>query len=199
LAATVAAMTANIVILQLAMLTVVLESDLGRRKIGWFRVWRPVVTIAIIVPFFFTSLPVSGRDLVLQGAGALTGALLGLASVSPAFVSVSYNPEWRRRWPRSRRQGAAVSQAGLGYAVIWVAVTVARLGFAYSAQHLFPAELGQFLATSRLSATALANAFIFLALGMSLSRCLLLEIRGRHARAAMVPADTVSVGVGGPR
>jgi hypothetical protein len=52
-------MSASIVILQLVVLGVVLESDLGRRKIGWFRVLRPVVTVVIIVPFFFTTLPMS--------------------------------------------------------------------------------------------------------------------------------------------
>ncbi|MGH3245045.1 MAG: hypothetical protein ACRDOI_02395 [Trebonia sp.] len=88
-------MTASIVILQLAVLAVVLESDLGRRRIGWFRTARTPAT------------------------------------------------------------PAAVSQAGLGYAVIWIAVTLARLGFAYGAQHLFPAELGQFLVSHQLSATAL--------------------------------------------
>jgi len=64
-------MTASIVILQMAVLAVVLESDLGRRKIGWFRVLRPVVTVVAIVPFFFTTLPTARDDLILQAAGAL--------------------------------------------------------------------------------------------------------------------------------
>ena len=185
-------MTASIVILQLAILAVVLESDLGRRKIGWFRVLRPVIAVVAIVPFFFTTLPVARNDLILQAAGALAGALLGLISVSPLLVSVSYDPAWRRHWFRTARatgKPAAVSHAGLGYAAIWIAVTAARLGFAYGAQHLFPTGLGQFLTSHHLSDTALTNAFIFLAVGMDLFRSIGLWTRGRRSRPTVaVPA-----------
>jgi hypothetical protein len=203
LAATVGAMTASIVILQLAVLAVVLESDLGRRKIGWFRVMRPVVSVVAIAPFFFTTLPTARNDLILQAAGALAGVLLGLVSVSPLLVSVSYDPVWRPRGfrtARTRARPAAVSRAGLGYAAIWIAVTVARLGFAYGAQHLFPAGLGRFLADHMLSGTALANAFIFLSVGMDLSRSVLLWARGRCARlAAAAPAAAAALQTGVPR
>lgn len=196
-------MTASIVILQLAVLGVILESDLGRRKIGWFRVLRPVVSIVIIVPFFFTTLPTAQGDLILQGAGLLAGTLLGLASVSPLLVSVGYDPAWSPRGfrtGRTRSRPAAVSHAGLGYAAIWTGVTAARLGFAYGAQHLFPAELGRFLAGHMLSGTALANAFIFLSLGMDLFRSIVLWARGRRARlAAGVPAAVAALQTGSPR
>jgi hypothetical protein len=196
-------MTASIVILQLAVLAVILESDLGRRKIGWFRVMRPVVTVVVIVPFFFTALPAARNDLILQAAGALAGVVLGLASVSPLLVSVSYDRAWRPRGfrtARTRARPAAVSRAGLGYAAIWIAVTAARLGFAYGAQHLFPAGLGRFLAGHMLSGTALANAFIFLSLGMDLSRSVLLWTRGRRARlAAAAPAAAAAFQTGAPR
>lgn len=182
-------MTASIVILQLAVLGVVLESDLGRRKVGWFRVLRPVVSILIIAPFFFTSLPTSGSDLALQGAGALAGVLLGLVSVSPALVGVAYDPGWQSRWRRSAPAGAVVSRAGIGYALIWAGATAARLGFAYGAEHVFPAQLGQFLVAHQLSPAALANAFIFLALGMDLFRSFLLAARARAAGRAGAQAN----------
>ncbi|MCX5264984.1 hypothetical protein [Streptomyces sp. NBC_00199] len=107
-------MTANIVIMQLAILAVVLESDLGRRKIGWLRVGRPVVGVAVIVPFFFTSLPTGGNDLLLQGAGALAGAALGLFSVCPLLVSVDYQTDWRRGWPRTSPTPGGPAALGAG-------------------------------------------------------------------------------------
>jgi len=180
-------MSASIVILQLVVLGVVLESDLGRRKIGWFRVLRPVITVVIIVPFFFTTLPTSGNDLALQAAGVLVGATLGLVSVSSVFVSVGFDPDYTSRWSlRTRRggprRGAAISRAGVGYAAIWVAVFAARMGFAYGAQDVFPGALGQFMAAWHLSASGLTNAFIFLSIGMDLFRSVGLVGRGRAVR-----------------
>ncbi|WP_269855252.1 hypothetical protein [Streptomyces sp. RPT161] len=195
-------MTANIVILQLAILTVVLESDLGRRKIGWFRVVRPIVGVTLIVPFFFTSLPTGGNDLLLQGVGALTGAALGLFSVCPLLVSVDYQPDWRRRWPRTSPTSgspAAVSRSGAGYAVVWIAVTAARLGFAYGAQHIFPVGLGVFLTTNHLSDAGLTNGFIFLSVAMSLFRSLGLWVRGRARLAQAGPAVGAAPAMGGAR
>lgn len=182
-------MTANIVIMQLAILAVVLESDLGRRKIGWFRVGRPLIGVTLIVPFFFTSLPTGGNDLLLQGASALAGAALGLFSVCPLLVSVDYHPDWRRRWPRpSSGRPVAVSRSGAGYAAVWIAVTAARFGFAYGAQHIFPVGLGVFMTSHHLSEVALTNGFIFLSVSMSLFRSLGLWVRGR---ARLAQAGTV--------
>jgi hypothetical protein len=192
-------MTTSVLILQLAVLGVVLESDLGRKRVGWFRVLRPVITIVLIVPFFFTSLPTSGRDLLLQGAGALAGVLLGLFSMCPWFVSVGYDPAWRSRWFHRNRppREATVSRAGAGYALVWIAVTAARLGFAYGSQHLFAAPLGHFLAAHQLSGTALTNAFIFLSIGMDLFRSLLLAARARRVRSSL-PAPVAAATAGQP-
>lgn len=192
-------MTANIVILQPAILAVVLESDLGHRRIGWFRVARPIIAVAAIVPLYFTSLPTAGHDLLLQGAGALTGTLLGLLCVSPLLVSVEYRPAWRGRWSRRSGGPAAVSRAGAGYAAIWIVATAARLAFAYGAQHVFPVGLGHFLAVHQLSGTALTNAFIFLAVGMDLFRSLGLWVRGRARLAEGRPMAGAAAVAGGAR
>jgi hypothetical protein len=191
-------MTTSVLILQLAVLGVVLESDLGRRKVGWFRVLRPVIAVVLIVPFFFTSLPTSGHDLLLQGAGALTGILLGLFCMSPWFVSVGWEPAWRGRFGRSKPRGAAVSQAGAGYAAVWIVVTAVRLWFAYASQHEFPHQLGQFLVAHQLSATALTNAFIFLSIGMDLFRSVLLYGRARRVRRPAVAAAPDAGAPAGP-
>jgi hypothetical protein len=176
-------MSTNVVILQLALLGVVLESDLGRKKVGWFRVLRPVIAVVLIVPFFFTSLPTGGNDLLLQGAGALAGLLLGLACMGPWFVKIGYDPAWRSRLFRHRPpRGRVVTHAGFGYASIWIAFTAARLWFAYGSQHEFPVQLGHFLAGHQLSATALTNAFIFLSIGMDLFRSVLLAARAQRVR-----------------
>jgi hypothetical protein len=176
-------MSTNVLILQLALLGVVLESDLGRKKAGWFRVLRPVIAVVLIVPFFFTSLPTERNDLLLQGAGALAGLLLGLACMSPWFVKIGYDPAWRSRVLRHRApRGRVVTHAGFGYAGIWIAFTAARLWFAYGSQHEFPVQLGHFLTAHQLSADALTNAFIFMSIGMDLFRSVLLAARAQQVR-----------------
>ncbi|HEY3870346.1 MAG TPA: hypothetical protein VGM10_18415 [Actinocrinis sp.] len=190
-------MTASIVFLQLFVLGVVLESDVGRRKIGWFRVVRPVIGVSAIIPGYLTSVPTGSGDLVLQAVGAGSGILLGLVSVSPLFVSVYFDPAYRSHLShitrRTGTRGTVVSRAGVGYALIWIGLTLFRLGFAYGAQHVFPGALAQFMIEHRLSADALTNAFIFLSLGMDLFRSILLAGRGwtvtRRARSAGARAD----------
>jgi hypothetical protein len=169
------------VILSLAILGVVLESDLGRKKIGWFRIARPVIVAAALIPLFFTTLPTSGNDLLLQGAGALIGIVLGLISVSPAFVEVEFDPEVRSWWDKFKSQPgkpAAVSTSGSGYALVWIAASAARLAFAYGSEHWFPHALGVFMHDHQLESAALTNALIFLPLGMDLFRSAGLCSRG---------------------
>jgi hypothetical protein len=179
-------MSTNIVILQLAVLGVVLESDLGRRKISGFRILRPVIAIVLIVPFFFTSLPTGHHDLILQGAGLALGALIGLFSVSSALVSVSYDPNFRGHFARRGSAGtpAEVSHAGTGYAMVWILMSAARLAFAYGSTHWFGHGLGHFLDVHDLSAIALTNALIFLSVAMDLFRSIGLAARGKAARRA---------------
>lgn len=174
----------NVLILQAAVLAVILESDLGRRRIGALRIWRPVVTLIIIIPFFLTSLPTTGNDPAFEILAALVGIALGLASVSPGLVTVEFDSQPRSRWqpfrlPRREPEPAAVSHAGVGYAAIWIGVAAARLAFAYAAVHVFPDELGRFLITHQLSPAGLTDALIFLSLGMDLARSAGLIIRRR--------------------
>jgi hypothetical protein len=171
-------------ILSLAILGVVLESDLGRKKIGWFRVARPVIVAAAIIPLFFTTLPTSGHDLLLQGLGAVIGIVLGLLAVSPAFMAVGFDPGFQTWWTKARSKPgtpAAFTLAGARYALIWIAATVARLAFAWGSQHAFPHALGVFLTKHQLSAVALTNTLIFLPLGMDVFRSVGLLARGSSA------------------
>ena len=83
-------MPASVWILNLVVLGVLLEADLGRRKIGWFRVLRPLITAAAVVGAYMTSVPTSGHNLTLLAVGAGVGVLLGLAA--HLFIAVSYGP-----------------------------------------------------------------------------------------------------------
>jgi hypothetical protein len=155
----------NVVILNLIMLAVVLESDLGRRRVTLFRVARPLVGAAAIVPFFLGNVATEGWGLVLELAGIALGAGLGL--LAGALLPVSLDPATRR----------VHSRGGVAYALLWVVITGGRMFFSYGAQHIFAHPLGVFLATRHISGDALADAFLFLSLAMYLVRTGSLLIR----------------------
>ncbi len=191
-------MPANVWLLNLLVLGVLLEADLGRRKIGWFRLLRPLIATAVIVPSYLTSLPTTGNDVALQVAGAGVGVLLGLAS--HLFVSVGFGPprgkKGKLKLERKGRSGRPFSRAGFGYAAYWAVIFAARLVFIYGADHWFPASLGQFLATHQLSAAGFTNALVFMAIAMAVARSALLAARGRAAarRAAVGTAASAVPG-----
>jgi hypothetical protein len=156
----------------------VLQSDIGpRRKIGWFRMVRPLLLAGAIVPLYLTSLSTHGTDLVLEIAGAAGGVLLGLLATS--LMSVS----------RDRRSGRTVSRAGVGYAAVWTAVIGARAAFSYGSYHWFSAPLGTWMRHQQVDSDAITNALILMAVAMVLTRTLTLTAR---AVATPHPAPTLT-------
>jgi hypothetical protein len=166
-------MPASVWVINLVVLAVLLEADLGRRKIGWFRVLRPLGGAAYVALTYLVAVSTSGNNLALEAAGVLVGVILGLAS--HLFISVSFDPA-------KGKAGRSVSHAGLGYGLFWVIVFGARLAFIYSSEHLFSRSLGQFLVAHQLVVNGLTDALIFMALAMALARSALLAGRGIAAR-----------------
>lgn len=179
-------MPASVWILNLVVLGAVLEADIGRRKIGWVRLLRPLLTVVLICPLFLDNVPTSGPNLALQGAGVVAGALLGLAA--HLFISVGYGPVKGRRGTRER----AVSRAGFGYVAFWTLIYGGRLLFIYGTVHWFPVQLGQFMVAHQISAAGLTDALIFMAVAMALARSALLGARGRAAARRIAPAADAS-------
>ncbi|MCO6000135.1 hypothetical protein [Actinoallomurus rhizosphaericola] len=163
-------------ILNLAVLGIVLESDLGTRKVTRMRVLRPIITAGAIVPIYIDQLATSGYGLMLEIAGIATGLLLGL--LASAFMPVHEGMAKGRRCAKSR--------AGIGYALTWIAVVGARLAFSYGTAHIFGRQLGEWMATHTVSPSALTDALIFMAVLMMLTRTVLLHLK---AKATLTPTQ----------
>jgi hypothetical protein len=160
------AMVINVVVL-----FAVLEADLGpHRKIGWFRIARPLGMAAAIVPLYLTALTTHGTGLSLEIAGAVAGVLLGLLATSQMTVY------------RSATTGRAASRAGYGYALVWTAVIGARAAFSYGSSHWFGSQLGTWMSSHQVSVDAITDTLILMAVAMLLTRTI-----GMAARVHALP------------
>ena len=147
-------------------LTTVLATDLGpARKIGALRLLRPAIAAAVIIPFFISQPVTHGTGLVVELAGVLAGVLGGLAAL--ALMGVHRSPE----------TGRPVSRAGLPYAILWTVVIGARAAFSWGAAHWFTGSLVSWAVANQVTAAAITDGLIFMAVAMVLVRTLGLGLR----------------------
>jgi hypothetical protein len=165
----------SVLIVTLVILTTVLISDLGTRKVTPLRLIRPFIAAGIVVPFFAKAVVTSGHGLLLEVAGVAAGAVVGVLAAACLRVR------------RDQQAGTVTSHAGVAYAAIWVLVSGARLFFDYGSNHLFTAQLVHFGLTYQISLAALTDSLIFFSLAMLLARTGALAGRARRVRTLPVP------------
>ncbi|MBS2961908.1 hypothetical protein KGA66_02530 [Actinocrinis puniceicyclus] len=160
-------------LVNVAVLVATLHADLGRnRKIGPLRVLRPAVLTATIVPLFIDPVVTRGTGLAVELAGLAAGVLGGLAALALTRVY------------RSPATGKPVTSAGLPYALLWTAIIGARAVFSYGSARWFSGSLAHWCASHQVTAAAITDGLIFMAVVMVLTRTL-----GLAARAAALPGD----------
>jgi len=190
---------ASVWILNLAVLASVMVSDLGTRRIGLYRLLRPVIIVGAVVAIYIEGAATSGRGLILEIVATAAG--LGLGALAASLMQVRYDryaegARLARRLGLAKRPGRAMSRAGLGYLLVWVVVVAARLYFAWGSSHQFGAQLGRWLATNSISEGALVDSLIFLSIAMVVARTVILGVRARavtnRARRAGAADDTLA-------
>jgi uncharacterized membrane protein YidH (DUF202 family) len=150
-------------------LFVVLEADFGsHRKIGWFRLLRPLVTSGAAVFIFVKAVTTSGTGLTLELALTALGIVLGLTAISLMGVY------------RSPRTHKPVSRAGFAYVALWVVVVGARAAFSYGSVHWFGHQLDHWMAVHSVTSAALTDALLFMAIAMVVVRTVGLGLRARN-------------------
>jgi hypothetical protein len=155
-------------IVNVLVLAAVLEADLGsHRKIGRFRLLRPILIAAAIVPLFLEKITTHGGGLAVELAGVAAGLVGGLIALALLRVY------------RSSTTGKPVSAAAWGYALFWTAIIGSRALFSYGAYHWFGSQLGGWLTANSIPAAAITDGLIFMAVAMVLTRTIGLSLRSR--------------------
>jgi hypothetical protein len=162
-------MPTSALILSAAILIGVFISDLGRRAVTPHRLLRPLMIAGGAGAAYLTTFATGGSGLALELAGAATGAVLGLFAAS--LMRVENDPQ----------SGEVFSHAGSGYVLVWIAAVGARLTFIYGSEHWYSAELSSWMLAHHVTADALTNSLILMALAMTITRTLSLRVR-THAR-----------------
>jgi hypothetical protein len=157
-------------IVDAVLLTAVLEADLGaHRKIGKFRILRPLGVAALIIPLYLVAVTTTGNGLTLEITAAATGIILGL--IATRLMGVYRSPDTNK----------PVSHAGFAYAALWAVVIGARAAFSYGSTHWFSHSLTTWMTQHSVTSAAITDALIFMAVAMLLTRTIGLAIRARHA------------------
>lgn len=166
-------MSASILIVNLGVLFAVLESDLGTRKVSAFRVARPLLMAIGIIPLFIEHPATAGAGEALELALTGLGILFGIfASTRLMRIGYDYDP------------GRVVSRAGVTYGLFWSTIIGARLLFTYGANHWYTSQLVHWMSSNGISADALTDSLIFMALAMAVTRTLRLVVGRMHSRPA---------------
>jgi hypothetical protein len=174
----------NAIILSIAILFAVFSSDLGRRAITTRRLLRPLLVAGGAGALFLSAVATSGDGLAIELAGLGAGAVLGLFAAS--FMRVDHD----------QVQGTTFTQAGIGYALIWVTTIAARLAFIYGTEHWFSQSLNSWLLAHQITGDALTDAVVVMALAMTTARTLSLLARSHRAGGGRVDSIRTADSVG---
>ncbi len=166
-------MSTSVLIVNLTVLLAVLESDLGTRKVGAFRIVRPLLMAIGVIPLFIEHPATTGSGAALELALTGVGVLLGIIA-STRLMRIGYD----------ENKGRAVSRAGMAYGLFWCAIIGARLLFTYGANHWYTSQLLHWMSTNGISADALTDSLIFMAVAMAVARTFRLAVGRVHTHSS---------------
>jgi len=139
--------------------------------------FRPLLLVGLAVLNYLHGIPTAGNDLVLVGALALVGGLIGIASGQTVFV-------------RRDRTGTVLARAGWASAFFWVLGMGSRFAFVFWLTHSGANAIAEFSSRHSISGPeAWTVALLAMAVFEVAGRTLVLAVRRHQLAPAARPAS----------
>jgi hypothetical protein len=148
-------------------LAYVLLTQYGRRRFSW-RTWLPaVIGIPIATAVYVSRAPAHRYDLYLYLVAAAVGC--GLGALATATTGVEREP----------RAGRLYTRCGLAFAATWTIAMGTRVAFIWALQdvHRFTHTAGPFMRDHQIGRSAIAAAFVLMAVTMYGLRFAIIAVR----------------------
>jgi DMSO/TMAO reductase YedYZ heme-binding membrane subunit len=159
-------MTTTEIIVFVGLAALIIATQMGRRRLSARRVLIPLLAVGYVAYQYLHSVPTAGGDLDFEIGLGVAGALCGVLAAGLMTVE------------RDERTGQLVTEAGIAYAALWIAVFGGRLVFAWGATHLWSHQVAQFSVQHAITGSAAwTAAFILMALAMVVTRTVVVGMR----------------------
>jgi hypothetical protein len=146
--------------------TLIIATQVGRRALTPRRFLLPFLVAGLVGYHYLHSIPTVGGDLDFEIVLSLAGALCGVLAA------------WLMRVERDQQTGRIVTQAGVAYAALWIAVFGGRLTFAWAASNIWSHQVMRFSMQHEItSSAAWTAAFVLMALSMIVARTAVVAVR----------------------
>jgi hypothetical protein len=151
-----------------AVFVLIVLSQARERELDWRSVIIPLAILAYVVQMYVHSIPTAGNDLLLIGALAAVGLVLGIASGLATKV-------------RAGENGRAVARVGWIAGALLIAGISSRLVFEFAVTHGANHAIASFSYANHIGGAAWPVALVMMAVLEVSTRIVLVQIRGRHA------------------
>lgn len=155
-------------------LAYVLLTQYGRRRLAWHR-WLPaVILIPVVAAAYLARAPTQRYDIYAYLVAAAAGCLCG--ALAAAVTSVD----------RDQRTGRLYTRCGPGFAAVWAIALGTRVAFIWALQDApwFTRIAGTFIRDHQIGRSAIAAAFVLMAVVMYGLRFAVIAVRVRQAPRA---------------
>ena len=158
-----------------AALVLLVLVQLKERPLSTRSLLRPIVILGIVVASYFHGIPTAGNDLVLIGALALLGGVIGVLSGKTVMI-------------RRGDDGQVLAQAGWASAVYWVLGMGSRFAFLIWINNGGRATVASFSAAHSISSgAAWTAALLGMAIFEVLGRTAVLALRRQQLQGELAP------------